>query len=40
MNIEKKNELGSINIEKEAIATLAGGAISECLRYIAFFRAI
>ncbi len=30
MNIEKKNELGSINIEKEAIATLAGGAISEC----------
>ena len=30
MYIEKKNEWGSINIEKEAIATLAGSAISEC----------
>ena len=30
MSIKRKNELGSINIETEAIATLAGGAISEC----------
>ena len=30
MSIKRKNELGSINIEIEAIATLAGGAISEC----------
>jgi len=30
MSVERKNELGSIGIEVEAIATLAGGAISEC----------
>lgn len=30
MSIRRKNEFGSINIETEAIATLAGGAISEC----------
>jgi len=30
MSIARKTEFGSINIEKEAIATLAGGAISEC----------
>ena len=30
MSITRKNKLGTINIEKEAIATLVGGAISEC----------
>jgi len=30
MSIERENEYGTINIEKEAIAALAGSAISEC----------
>ena len=30
MSIERTNEFGKINIEVEAIATLAGGAVSEC----------
>jgi len=30
MSIKRENELGSINISTEAIASLAGGIVSEC----------